>query len=212
MSEPQDLHRRTLLLAAAAGLLAPVAARAQALAGAQQTEAVAAVNRALRGLTRVQGRFVQTNPDGSSVPGAFWLQRPGRMRFEYDSPSPLLMVADGSTVALQDRRLNTVDRYPLRSTPLWFLLKDNPDLAREVNVTGAERRDGLLMLSMRDRRREADGELTVLFQEAQSILQGWSVRDGQGRTTRVQLSGQSSPARIDPRLFILRDPPSRRQR
>jgi outer membrane lipoprotein-sorting protein len=81
-----------------------------------------------------------------------------------------------------------------------------------VNVTAAERRAGKLYLSMRDRRREADGELTIAFEERDSSLEEWSVRDGRGRTTRVRLTSSSVPARIEPQLFILRDPPSRRRR
>jgi outer membrane lipoprotein-sorting protein len=211
MTQPLLVSRR-LALAAPLALVLPAPALAQSLAGADRAAAITSVNRAVNAVTRLQGRFAQTNPDGSGVTGQFWLSRPGRLRFEYDAPSPLLMVADGSTVAIQDRRLNTVDRFPLRSTPLWFLLKQNLDVATEVNVTGAERRQGRLYLSVRDRRREADGELTVAFGEDDRSLDEWTVRDGQGRVTRVQLTASSVPAQIDPRLFILRDPPSRRKR
>ncbi len=214
MSEFQLSRRQALALpaAVAAASLLPQVARAQALTGAARDTAIADVTRAVNAVTRLQGRFAQTDPDGTVVTGQFWLQRPGKLRFEYDAPSPLLMVSDGSTVAVQDRRLNSVDRFPLRSTPLWFLLKERVDIATEVTVAEAVRRDGKLYLTMRDRAREAEGQLTVVFEERDRSLEEWTVRDGQNRSTRVRLVSSSVPARIDPRLFILRDPPSRRQR
>jgi outer membrane lipoprotein-sorting protein len=214
--QPQDPTRRLILalpaVLAGAPLLVPGAAGAQTLTGTARDSAVADVSRAVNAVTRLQGRFAQTDPDGTVVTGQFWLQRPGRLRFEYDAPSPLLMVSDGSTVAVQDRRLNSVDRFPLRSTPLWFLLKDRVNLATEVNVTEAARRDGKLFLTMRDRAREAEGQITVVFEERDRSLEEWTVRDGQNRSTRVRLVSSSVPARIEPQLFILRDPPSRRKR
>lgn len=214
MSEFLLSRRQALALpaAVAAAALLPQVARAQALTGAARDTAIADVTRAVNAVTRLQGRFSQTDPDGTVVTGQFWLQRPGKLRFEYDAPSPLLMVSDGSTVAVQDRRLNSVDRFPLRSTPLWFLLKERVDLATEVSVAEAVRRDGKLYLTMRDRAREAEGQLTVVFGERDRSLEEWTVRDGQNRSTRVRLVTSSVPARIDPRLFILRDPPSRRKR
>ena len=214
MSEFSLSRRAALALPAAftAAALLPQAARAQTLTGAARDTAIADVTRAVNAVTRLQGRFSQTDPDGTVVTGQFWLQRPGKLRFEYDAPSPLLMVSDGSTVAVQDRRLNSVDRFPLRSTPLWFLLKERVDLATEVSVAEAVRRDGKLYLTMRDRAREAEGQLTVVFEERDRSLEEWTVRDGQNRSTRVRLVASSVPARIDPRLFILRDPPSRRKR
>ena len=148
------MNRRSLLLAAPL-LLVPQLVVAQALPKADQPAIIAAVARAVNAITRLQGRFIQTNPDGTNVGGRYWLQRPGKVRFEYDAPSPLVLISDGTNVILRDKRLRTTDRYPLRQTPLYFLLKANVDLVRDVIVTGVERRGGNHFVAMRDRRREA---------------------------------------------------------
>jgi outer membrane lipoprotein-sorting protein len=204
------MNRRNLLLASPL-LLLPELARAQALPKADQGAVVAAVGRAVNAITRLQGRFIQTNPDMTNVGGRFWLQRPGKVRFEYDAPSPLLLISDGTNVILRDTRLRTTDRYPLRQTPLYFLLKANVDLARDVTVSGVERRGGNHFVSMRDRRREADGELTVSFDQATGALEEWTIRDRQGRSTRVRLTESTRPSSINPTLFV--DPsPNRRMK
>jgi outer membrane lipoprotein-sorting protein len=187
----------------------PELALAQALPKAEQASIAQAVTRAVNAITRLQGRFQQTNPDMTTVSGRFWLQRPGKVRFEYDAPSPLLLVSDGTNVVLQDRRLRTTDRYPLRQTPLYFLLKADVNLERDVIVTGVERRAGNYLLAMRDRRREADGELIVSFDQATNLLEEWTIRDRQGRSTRVRLSDAVQGSAINAALFT--DPgPNRR--
>jgi outer membrane lipoprotein-sorting protein len=204
------MNRRSLLLAFPV-LALPQLALAQALPTAEETSVVQAVGRAVNAITRLQGRFSQTNPNGSTIGGRFWLQRPGKVRFEYDAPSPLLLIADGTNVILRDTRLRTTDRYPLRQTPLFFLLKANVDLARDVIVTGVERRGGNHLVAMRDRRREADGELTVTFDQATGALEEWTIRDRQGGSTRVRLLDAAPGAAINQTLFV--DPsPNRRMK
>jgi outer membrane lipoprotein-sorting protein len=205
------MNRRDLVLASPALLLTGLAAtsavssaafaQSPALGAAERNAAVRAVAQAVNAVTRLQGRFTQTNPNGTNSTGRFWLQRPGRVRFEYDAPSPLVLVSDGTNVALQDTRLKTTDRYPLRQTPLYFLLKSNVDLERDVIVSNVLRDQGNLLVAMRDRRREADGELTVVFDERTKALEQWSIRDRQGRTTRVRLIDAAPGAAINQALF-----------
>lgn len=226
MSDP---HRRRLLAglpAAAAALALPAAfAGAQTappagpapgpapaageLSGPARDEAVRALGRAVNAITRLQGRFVQTDPGGRTQTGRFWLHRPGRVRFEYDAPSPLLLVSDGRNVALQDRRLRTTDRYPLRQTPLYFLLKADVDLTRDVVVASVSRNGDVVTARMRDRRREADGELSLRFDLGRGQLEEWSIRDRQGRATRVRLTEARTGGAMDPALFA--DPGTQRR-
>jgi outer membrane lipoprotein-sorting protein len=201
-SKGHDMNRRDFILATPA-LLLPSAGFAQAptLSAADRASAIRTVGQAVNAVTRLQGRFAQTNPNGSNSTGRFWLQRPGKVRFEYDAPSPLVLLSDGTNVALQDTRLKTTDRYPLRQTPLYFLLKANVDLERDVVVSNVVRDQGNILVSMRDRRREADGELTVVFDERTRGLEQWSIRDRQGRNTRVRLIDPVSGGAINPALF-----------
>src|SRR3954468_21917794 len=82
------------------------------------------------------GDFVQVGPDGSKTQGQVYLQKPGRVRFEYAEPSPIELIADGSSVVVRDRKLATQDLYPLSQTPLRFILADKIDLMRDTTVVG----------------------------------------------------------------------------
>jgi outer membrane lipoprotein-sorting protein len=199
---PMDSPDRRLLLGGLLATLgAPGAAFAQDLPLAQTATAA---SQALNAVRRLQGRFVQVNPSGRETRGAYWLQRPGKVRFEYDAPSPLLVVSDGSTVLVRDRDLKTTDRAALRATPLYFILKDRIDVGRDARPIRAERRDGLTLLALRDRAGQAEGELTLGFDAAMALKQ-WTILDGQGRTTTVRLETAQTPASLDPTLFALRE-------
>lgn len=167
------------------------------------------LNRAAEALANTetaQGRFTQVAPDYSVSTGAFALRRPGRMRFEYDDPTPLVIISDGATVAIEDRDLETVDRVPLSTTPLGLVLDDELDFASEAEVTSVRRSDGLLNISMRDRSGEAEGELTLILDEESYELVAWRTIDDAGGVTSVQLSDVEAGGQINPRLFRIEDP------
>ena len=103
----------------------------------EQRALVDKVNRYLSSVQSLQGKFVQVGGDGRRTTGDFYLAKPGRVRFEYDDPSPIELVADGTSVVVRDRNLATQDVYPLSQTPLRFLLADRVDLTRDTNVIAA---------------------------------------------------------------------------
>ena len=86
------------------------------------------VNAYLASLNTLVGNFVQVGPDGSRAEGRFYLQKPGRVRFEYNPPNPIELIADGSSVVVRNSKLATQDVYPLSQTPLRFLVADRIDL------------------------------------------------------------------------------------
>ena len=158
------------------------------------------------------GRFTQYGADGSVAAGKIYLQRPGRLRFEYDSPSPMLIVSDGTWLTQKDSALETTDRVPLSSTPLNFFLKENVRLERDTQVVGFTKDAQDWRVSARDGSGEMDGTITMVFDARGLALKEWSIADGFGGTTRVVLSELKYNQRIDPKLFILRDAPRRRDR
>ncbi|MBL8535814.1 MAG: outer-membrane lipoprotein carrier protein LolA [Hyphomonadaceae bacterium] len=214
--------RRTVLLSIAALAAAPLAAAQQggdlrprtavsapvqivAIEGAERAAAIAAANATLNAVQRMQGRFVQTSPDGSRVGGAFYMQRPGRLRFEYDPPATLLIVSDGSVVAMRDTELRTTERTPLRSTPLNLILGQTINLERDARITRVSRSGPWTMITARDRAGQTDGQITLNFYGAGAELRSWDVVDATGARTRITLLELTQPASLDRRLFRLED-------
>lgn len=163
-------------------------------------------------LDTMQAQFVQTNVDGSQDSGQFYLDRPGRIRFDYADPSPVLLVADGSTVAIADSDLETVDRVPVGQTPFKWLLDDTLDLASSGAVNEVGRYDGQLYLTLVDPDGDVDGRLTLVFDDPDPSrpssavrMTGWYAIDALNNFTEVRLSDIETGVRLDPRLFILDD-------
>lgn len=184
------------------------AARPAALSAADQA-LVAKATAYLQALGSARGRFVQTDPNGSTSQGDFYLQRPGKIRFEYDPARPLLVVSDGYNVKVYDRALKTFDQYPLGSTPLSLFLAKEIRLDRGVIVDSVQRTPGGFTLTARDGKKEADGRITLAFSDGPLRLREWTVTDARGQRTRVVLSGLTEVASLDAKLFQLRDPTRR---
>ena len=158
----------------------------------------------LRGVENLEGGFLQIGPDGSLAEGKFYLRRPGRLRFEYSPPAKLLVVADGTWVAVQDG-FSPVQRYPLGSTPLGLLLDKKPDLADGARVLGIEHEPGLLRVTLADGSGKAPGKITLVFDQPVLALRQWIVTDAQGLETTVALRSVQSGVRADNALFVLKD-------
>ena len=204
--------RRTALLGIAAFALAP-AAYAQspvALQGAQRAEALAAANRYLNSFTRLQARFTQSSPGGGRSVGTLYIQKPGRMRFQYDPPAQLLVVSNGSVVAVRDNELRTTERTSLRSTPLNIILGSNIDLERDSRVLRVSQSGPWNMITVRDRAGQMDGQITLQFNNG--ALRSWDVIDATGARTRISLSNVTEPGSLDAGLFRLPDAVDRSRR
>lgn len=161
---------------------------------------------ALAAAKTAKGRFTQVAPDGSVTRGDFALRRPGRMRFDYDDPTPILIVSDGATVAMEDSELETVDRVPLGSTPLGMILSEKLDFENKARVVDVSRGNSQVSITVEDRSGEAEGQLTMYFDRATYQLKSWQALDANRQTTLVALENVQTNVGVDPRLFILEDP------
>lgn len=205
-----------LALTACAAVLGPVAATAQAgkARPAAATAALSAEDKALvdkaaaylQNLASAKGDFIQTDGRGRTSRGTFYLQRPGKARFEYAPPSGLLIVSDGSNVNVSDRRLKTFDRYPLSQTPLSLFLARQVRLDRGVKVDRVVRLSDGFALYARDGKRQAEGSIILTFSGEPMRLSEWTITDPQGGRTRVQLTSLAPVSGLAPNLFVLRDP------
>jgi outer membrane lipoprotein-sorting protein len=156
----------------------------------------------LSSVQQLVGNFVQVGPDGSRVKGEFYMQKPGRVRFEYDPPSPVQIVADGQSVVVRDRRLGTQDSYPLSQTPLRYLLSDRIDLLRETNVIGVRSDDTYITVIIEERQALIGTSRLMMMLGAKDYqLKQWTVTDPQGYDTTVAVSNLDSSKRPDPALF-----------
>jgi outer membrane lipoprotein-sorting protein len=160
----------------------------------------------LDGLGQVKGRFVQTDPRGTSSSGVLYLNRPGKARFEYEGPAQRLVVSDGHTVVVYDGRLKTFNRYPLGSTPLALFLQRHVRLDQKVVVDRVDRLPGGFQIVAHDGRHESQGHITLSFSDGPVELKEWSIIDARGARTDVRLSDLQPASGLDPALFQLQNP------
>ena len=198
------MKRRSVLggLAAAAILmLAPVTAAGQSF----QAD-LTRISNYLNGISTLSGDFVQIGPDGDLSEGTFMIRRPGRMRFEYASPNPTLIIADGFWVGVYDTIDNTLDRFPLSETPLDLLLRDRVNLRSEKAVRAVDRSERQLRVVAVDPDAPDQGSITLIFNNNPLELVQWVVTDAQGLNTTVALNNTRRNVTLPGELFFIEDP------
>jgi outer membrane lipoprotein-sorting protein len=156
-----------------------------------------------------KGGFVQTDALGDVTTGEFYIKRPGKVRFEYNPPAPYLIVSDGTTIAIEDKDLETVDRAPLGATPLKHFLKRNLSLAQDATILDVRTLDDAHLVILEDNPQNGDeameGILFLKFAKDTFDLTGWVTLDGLGNETRVDLVDMEFNKKIPARYFILED-------
>ena len=160
------------------------------------------VNNYLSNLRTLTGDFVQVGPDGAKSDGEFFMQKPGRIRFDYNPPNPLELIADGQSVVVRDRKLATQDLYPLSQTPLRFLLLDRVDLLRDTNLIGVYSDDVFVTVVIEERQIiGGTHRIMLMFGARDTQLRQWTVTDPQGYDTTVAIYNLDTRRTPDPNLF-----------
>jgi outer membrane lipoprotein-sorting protein len=207
------IHRRIALAAGLSFASLPFAGLWGSSAGAevqisnQDRADLSRIEAYLNSVRSLRARFMQTAPDGAITGGLALMQRPGRMRFQYDPPSPFLLVANYGVLVFHDAQLNQTSNIPLSRTPLGILLGDHTALSGDVTVTKFVRLPGQIQVSLVRAASPGEGTLTLIFADNPLTLRQWIVLDQQGKQTRVAFTDMEVGANVDARLFDFHDIP-----
>jgi len=168
----------------------------------KQKAQAAKVSNYLSSLQTLVGNFVQVGPDGSKTKGDFYIQKPGKVRFEYDPPTPIDIIADGSSLVVRYRNLATQDVYPLSQTPLRFLLSDRIDLMKDTNVVNVTADDVFISVTIEERQAlVGTSRLMLMIGAKDGQLKQWTVTDPQGYDTTIAVYNLDATKKVDPGLF-----------
>jgi outer membrane lipoprotein-sorting protein len=207
------LLRRTLLFSTAALLPFGLAAHAapHAALTARDKVDIKRIEAYLNGLTTLKAHFMQVAQDGGVSAGTAWLERPGRMRFQYDPPAPFLLIASHGVLTFHDSTLQQTSTIALNRTPLGILLAPLVELSGAVMVTAMQHLPGQIQLTLVRTKNPGDGSLTLVFADPPLSLRQWTVVDAQQRATHVTLSSVQLGGTFDQQLFEQISPPNAKQ-
>lgn len=196
MKKNTALRRRTFLtLCASAMVAASISATpAQAEAAPQQ------IADHFSNVKTMMGEFVQFGPSGEQTGGKFFIERPGKVLFLYEEPSNIRVVSDGSTVVVNNKKLDTWDTYPLNKTPLQVVLGDKIDLSGK-NVKSVNQADDLTTIVMQDKQIFGDSEITMMFDPNNYDLRQWTIKDAKGKDTTVMIFNVKEGVKFGERTF-----------
>lgn len=152
------------------------------------------------GVKTITGEFVQFGPRGEQTGGTFYISRPGKIRFNYEKPSPIRVIADGKSVVVNNKKLDTWDIYPLDKTPLKLLLSEKIDLTSE-RVKSVKEENDLTTIVLGDKSVFGTSKITLMFDPKTYELRQWTITDAQGLDTTVMIFNTKEGVKFDPKLF-----------
>ena len=170
--------------------------------GAQAQVGVPEIENYINSIRTLEARFVQSNPNGSILQGTLYVRRPGRMRFQYDPPSQLKIVADGTQVTMWDPATHDFGQWPIGWTAASFLVKEPLKLSGDLTVQSLNRNaDGLIEATIVQTRKPQEGKVIVRFAENPMTLRGWSIVDNRGNKVDVALTQVQTGVQLADSLF-----------
>ncbi|MBT3916052.1 MAG: outer membrane lipoprotein carrier protein LolA [Rhodospirillaceae bacterium] len=191
------------LLAVAA--TASVSAASEAIAAklsAESQQDLKRIETFLNGMKTLRAGFLQVSSNGAVATGKLIMSRPGKMRFEYDPPAPIMMIADGVFLIYIDKELEQVTHLWLSNTPIGFLVEEDIKLTGDVTVTKFEKGPNILRATLARTKEPEQGTITMIFSDQPLALRKWVITDPQGIRTTVTLSNLEDGIKIDPKLFV----------
>jgi outer membrane lipoprotein-sorting protein len=195
---PMNMTRRALI--GGLGAFGLMALLPFSPAFAQQNAAAQKIADHFSSVKTMGGEFVQFGPTGQQTGGKFFLERPGKIRFNYEEPSPMRVIADGQNVAIGNLKLKTWDVYPLSKTPLALLLDNHIDLSGKM-VRAVKEDPDLITITLGDKSIFADSTITMMFDPKTYDLRQWTITDNQGKDTSVMIFNIQTGLTLDDRVF-----------
>ena len=160
----------------------------------------------LNGLKTLRARFIQVSQRGQVAEGDLYLQRPGKVRFEYDPPVPILIVSSGLVLYYFDKELEQTSQVFVRATPVGILVREKLSFTDDVTVSHFVQRAGTIRITVQRTDDPEEGAITLVFNANPLMLRQWVVLDALGRQTSVTLTNVRTGLPLDPELFKFEAP------
>lgn len=165
-----------------------------------KSDTLAALRQHYTNVPTMKGEFLQFGPTGDQSGGEFSIKRPGKVRFDYEDPSPVEVVSNGLAVMVINKKLKTFDTYPLKNTPLKLLLDDKLDISEE-SIIDVQVSDDVTTIVMGDKQIFGNSVITLLFEPETFALRQWTIKDAQGKETSVMVFNVEDNVKISDREF-----------
>ena len=168
-------------------------------------QAIKAISNHFKTVPTMSGEFVQFGPNGEQTGGQFLIKRPGKIRFNYEDPSPITVVSNGRTLAVKNKKLKTTNYYPLKKTPLSLLLSNKIKID-DKSIRSVEANKDVTTVVMGDKKIFGDSEITLMFDPNSQELRQWTIKDAQGKETSVMIFNVQQNIKISNTKFAVIKP------
>ena len=181
----------------AAGLMFAVsAAQAQTAADIQQIESY------LNNIKTLKASFVQTASNGNTSEGQLYIEKPNKIRMEYDAPVNVLIVGDGDYIVYNDKDLDQITHIDYDDIPASLILSNTIKIdGKKLKITDFYKDSGTTEAVLEYADNKDIGPITLIFGNRPFELKQWKITDPQSVQITVSLYNAEKDETLPDNLF-----------
>ena len=163
--------------------------------------AIERINAYLNEIKTLRADFLQVATNGEIASGKLYMSRPGKIRFEYKPPSPVLILSGGTFLIYIDKHLEGMTHFFLSNSPISFLVKKSVRITDDTEIISFSQKTNIIRIKLAKLNQIDKGTITLNFTNQPFDLRKWVVADPQGVETTVILSNMEKNITLNPELF-----------
>jgi outer membrane lipoprotein-sorting protein len=166
-----------------------------------QASIVNNIEKYLNNIDSLTADFMQVDASGESSTGILYILRPGKLRWQYNPPVPILIVVNDSLLTYYDFELKQVSNSSAAGNMIGFLARKNISFSKDVKVTDVITNAGTVRLNISQLAKERNEKINLIFNQDPIFIKKIEIIDDAGNFTSISLSNIKYGAKIDPKLF-----------
>ena len=169
---------------------------------ANQSKIITSILSYLNNTKTMVADFIQIAPDGTSSDGKFYLSRPGKLRWQYEPPVPMLIIVNGKKLMYYDYELNEVSYTDTDEVMGSFLTAPKIDF-HEHNVTLEEINNKYGFIKIMLKHKKENKSMKMTFSENPIELKKIDFFDENNQQTSISFHNIKYNTILDSKLFYL---------
>lgn len=171
---------------------------------ASNSKSIDKVENYLNSIKTLRANFIQIASNGEKVEGRIYIEKPNKIRMEYNSPSDILIVGNGDYIVYYDKELDQITNIDYEDIPAALILAQNVNIDnKELKVSNFYQDTGITKLSL-EYTKDDLGPFTLVFSNSPFELKQWKVITPQAMEVSLSLYDTVTDGKLDSKLFEFR--------
>ncbi len=161
----------------------------------------------LNSINNISADFIQINSDGTISSGKFFLQKPGRFRWEYND-QPLLIIANRKSLIYYDTELEQANYIPIKNSIAALITRKTIKLDKDIRILQYKKTKNSTKITLEKRKQKDIGQFSFIFKHNPFELDSIEITDNNNQFIKIVFRNKkiNSKKKLPRKLFRIIDP------